>query len=383
MWLGHTKFNHKQRTKLAIFLSLGIALSSAAAFSAGCWYIKEVWLDDDSNTREYAVITFFSWFGLCLWIHAILVRLTRRKLNEAKFAKEELQKERTNDSNTVDATLTPSEQGEWRFTSQVFQPPKSINCMAMELSRSLPPFRKKERKTHTESNEEDPNLDDTHRAVNTRIISDESSRQNGEVLVDEELRLPAVTSELSLVEMSSNRLVVTSSEYPTLNDSILDCEEDERSCSRSSVGGKPTTIWSMVRNNSCCRRRKHYEAPREKGWSKVATIVKWTVWALVCFWHVSFFIVDIGANHARNKTRRALAGTFEELYPDNYNTGPMCAWDEASPNANIQTFDSVQDVRDANYTVIHCGECASCSNWNDLSLQWTTRDVLAKKAKNW
>ena len=46
----------------------------------------------------------------------------------------------------------------------------------------------------------------------------------------------------------------------------------------------------------------------------------------------------------------------------------MCAWNESSPNADIRTFTSLQAVYDANYTVVHCGACGDCSNWNDLSV---------------
>eukprot|EP00531_Pseudo-nitzschia_arenysensis_P009557 CAMPEP_0116128384 /NCGR_PEP_ID=MMETSP0329-20121206/7333_1 /TAXON_ID=697910 /ORGANISM="Pseudo-nitzschia arenysensis, Strain B593" /LENGTH=697 /DNA_ID=CAMNT_0003622523 /DNA_START=139 /DNA_END=2229 /DNA_ORIENTATION=+ len=375
MWLGHTKLNHKQRTKLAIFLSVGIAFSSAAAFSAGCWYVKEVWLEYEGDTRDYAILTFFAWFGVCLLIHALLVRLTWRKLAEARVAKEDLQRQRSNDVDTVDASEALTEPEEWRYTSQVFQPPKSINCMATELSKSLPSFRKKERKPLGT-----PNQDGASEEVKTTITSinvTSQSPQNEGESNEIELRLPRVNSNLSDVETPG----VVSTNHPALNDSMATSEDDETIPSEEIVESKASTIWSMIRNNSCCRRRKHYKAPQQKGWSKMATISKWTSWALVCAWHVSFTIVDIGANHERNRIRSALPGTFEMLYPENYNTGAMCAWDEASPSADIRTFDSMQSALDANYTVIHCGECAACSNWNDLSLQWTTRDFLAKKAK--
>jgi len=378
MWLGHTTLNHKQRKALAIVLSLGIALSSAAAFSAGCWYIKEVWLDYEGDAKDYATATFFGWFGVCLLVHALWVRLTWRKLAEAKVAKEELRRQRSDDVDTVDDTESPSEPGEWRYTSQVFQPPKSINCMAMELSRSLS-LEQIGRKSNDQQNEELPDLDDTRRAGRMKTENSDGSLPAPKIpgLSDVDVEIP-----VDINHGSDETSVVASAEDGALHESILVSErEDESLSSREIIGKETSSIWSMIRNNSCCRRRKHYQAPPKKGWSKMATVLKWTLWALVCTWHISFLIVDIGANHERNKVRSALPGTFEELYPEDYNTGVMCAWDEASPSADIRTFDSMQGVLDANYTVIHCGECASCSNWNDLSLQWTTRDVLAKKAK--
>ena len=58
-----------------------------------------------------------------------------------------------------------------------------------------------------------------------------------------------------------------------------------------------------------------------------------------------------------------------------YNNGTMCAWDEPTPNATIKTFDTLQAVYDANYSVVHCGACANCSNYPDMSLEYTTRYV--------
>jgi len=61
----------------------------------------------------------------------------------------------------------------------------------------------------------------------------------------------------------------------------------------------------------------------------------------------------------------------------------MCAWEKNAdglkpgPNSTIKQFDTVQEVQDANYEIIHCGACGACSNWNDIQLQYTTRKVLA------
>lgn len=116
---------------------------------------------------------------------------------------------------------------------------------------------------------------------------------------------------------------------------------------------------------------------------KLALLSKWTLWAVTSGLHLYLLIVNVGATIQQNAVRAALPGTFEQLYPDNYISGPMCAWDEASPNGTIQTFETLVDVQAANFTVIHCGACSACSSWNDLSLQWTTRTFLAEEAQKW
>jgi hypothetical protein len=151
------------------------------------------------------------------------------------------------------------------------------------------------------------------------------------------------------------------------------------------------TLWYMMKANSCCRRRRYYNVPPRKGCDLFINIFKWSLYAAAAWMHVGFTIICIGASLEQNTVRDALDGTFELLYPSNYKTGPMCAWNNTdrsstkanNANADIRTFDSLEDVYASNYSVIHCGECGHCSNWNDLSLQWTTRIHLAETAKDW
>uniref|UniRef100_A0A7S4AHW5 Transmembrane protein n=1 Tax=Pseudo-nitzschia australis TaxID=44445 RepID=A0A7S4AHW5_9STRA len=107
------------------------------------------------------------------------------------------------------------------------------------------------------------------------------------------------------------------------------------------------------------------------------------VWCVTSLLFLYMTLVNIGATHQQNIVRLSLNDAFELLYPPDYHTGKMCAWSEKSPDGHIRTFDTLQEVYDTdrNYTVIHCGECGACSNWNDLSLQWTTRTFLAKVSK--
>jgi hypothetical protein len=58
-------------------------------------------------------------------------------------------------------------------------------------------------------------------------------------------------------------------------------------------------------------------------------------------------------------------------------------WSEPNENGEIRSFDSLEELRAANFTMIHCGYCGECSNWNDLTKQWTTRTFLAEVSKKW
>jgi len=482
LWLGHTKLNYRTRKKMAIVLSLVIALSSAAAFSAGCWYIKEVWQGNDLYSGDYATATYFVWLALCLFAHGVYYRLTVRKLAEAKALRartvattatssptttastNNIPCEHTvvgDDSEAASSTMRREEEddfessmkGEWRYNSQVFQPPKSVHCVAtgwsnpfaslqamMKIGRR-PQQQRQQEQEHQESDDSNDDQDNNSQKASHATISNDVGDEN----LLPEVNLIGINEEKKVDHVALNRQTATISpkatkkcvrmnigEAFTTDDTIdrIECcakmdhhsalaparsdieTQDKRHLGSTDKLASPTTdhiniivasisnvgddsfsvesieereiptLWAMVKDNSCCRRRKHYQAPRRRGWSRFVTIFKWTLWTLACSWHLSFVVLSIGASYQQNKVRGALFGAYEKLYPGNYTTGAMCAWDEASPNADIRTFDSFQDVMDMGYTIIHCGECGYCSNWNDLSLQWTTREHLAKKAKD-
>ena len=152
------------------------------------------------------------------------------------------------------------------------------------------------------------------------------------------------------------------------------------------------SCWYMMRNNFCwgtCNHHEHrnYNYDDENPRSTCENVIffaGWIFYGIVCSSHIYLAIINIGASLEQNSVRDALPGTFELLYPSNYTTGAMCAWNESStPNGDIRTFDTLDEVYASNYSVIHCGSCANCSNWNDLSLQWTTKTYLAEVAQKW
>jgi len=105
------------------------------------------------------------------------------------------------------------------------------------------------------------------------------------------------------------------------------------------------------------------------------------LWYLSSIFLLFLTIVNIGSTGQQSVVREHLYPAWEFLYPENYNNGTMCAWDEPTPNATIKTFDTLQAVYDANYSVVHCGACANCSNYPDMSLEYTTRHDLSPLSK--
>jgi multidrug transporter EmrE-like cation transporter len=487
VYIGRTKFKH-HKTLIAFVSSFIIMVSSAAAFSAGCWYIKEVWYEEDIGYQEeYTLITFFGWLALVMGANFLYYGLTRRKLKAA----------RTDGNSTIVGAASAAVAADaddarstWRYQSQVFQPPESVCFAATKLSKATAhvavatvssPFKRagstlsriransfgSTSKGRSPQDEDGIAALDTNALPRRRAASADAGtieplpqpnpnrvRTNTEPTL---LGTSSVTSTSnnrarSLTETSysssaynlespvaslkgspSNSLEASfhqSSNYPLdtiktgvalsfgedLTDSkhavsfessdhdmsalggdldlpngpSLDVEEaivchveEDNVEEHSAVAEREPTLWFMIRTNSCCGKRQHYKAPPRKRWERVLNFVKWTLWGITSAMHLYFLIICIGATTQQDRVRRALPRTFKLLYPPDYTVSTMCAWNESSPFADIRTFDSLDAVLEANYTVVHCGACGACSNWDDLSLQWTTRTNLASLGQEW
>lgn len=89
-------------------------------------------------------------------------------------------------------------------------------------------------------------------------------------------------------------------------------------------------------------------------------------------------IVNIGATKQIDAVRLNYHAVHDTLYGA-MDQGPVCAFDKIG--GDIRTFNDIDTARSAGYTLAHCGGCGKCSTWNDLRLQYTTRNYLAKESQ--
>ncbi|KAL7518112.1 hypothetical protein ACHAWX_002973 [Stephanocyclus meneghinianus] len=111
-------------------------------------------------------------------------------------------------------------------------------------------------------------------------------------------------------------------------------------------------------------------------------IISWMKLFIVTIAHMLFLyfvIVCIGATAQVNNTKAKLPYVQEAIYK-HMNEGPVCAFDNRGPDSNITTFSDLNSAHDAGFLVLHCGACGACSSWENLIIEYTTRNTMAKLA---
>lgn len=88
-------------------------------------------------------------------------------------------------------------------------------------------------------------------------------------------------------------------------------------------------------------------------------------------------IVNIGATRQMHVVREHFHKVHNTLYGQ-MDQGPVCGFDKIG--GIVTTFESSEAARSASYTLAHCGACGHCSSWQDLRLQYTTRNYLAQES---
>ncbi|KAG7373346.1 hypothetical protein IV203_034070 [Nitzschia inconspicua] len=315
----------KQRQKIAVAGSVLVSTGSALAFTYGTLYVADIWLKGSADSvGAYGLVAFFAWLGICFLVNFFYY---------------------------------------W----------------SMQLQKSI--------------QEKEAKNDNEHSIfiINGILASDGFSITSDEELSDEEdATSETVELALKLLKRSRSLMTATTTNMDSISTETSPTEKEDDYDTNFSLAA---TIESMEENSYTWRRWRTAdnskidqlvptEPPPSSSVEKMESCLKWTFWTAISAFHLYLLIINIGATIQQNVVRAALPGTFEFLYAPGFVSGPVCAWDKANSDATIQTFDSIEDAHHANFTVIHCGACGACSNWNDLSLQWTTRSFLAEEAQN-
>ena len=147
-----------------------------------------------------------------------------------------------------------------------------------------------------------------------------------------------------------------------------------------------TAIWGLFLFGTldtcrcCARKRSELKSEFQelscgkKTWFVFRKILK----LLVNFICIFVVIVACGDSHQTGVSRSKLPFVHERY--STLNVGPVCAYDEKC--GNLKSFDDKEAAHAANYSVAHCGVCSGCSTWQDLSVQWRTKNKAAALAQS-
>ena len=145
--------------------------------------------------------------------------------------------------------------------------------------------------------------------------------------------------------------------------------------------------------SSCCRRESVFKTMSclQKTWFVVSRTLT------ICLHLLAMYVAVVlcGATYQIKVTKAKMPYVTEVLYGkfmwsmdstsssitltllsdiyivEHINEGPVCAFDYKC--GALKTFPNEMTANLANATISHCGACASCSTWNDLELQWSTK----------
>jgi hypothetical protein len=317
-----------------------ISIASAVAFSSGCWYIQLVWgREEKKATTILSVASFFSWLFFEAMVHLVMYR------------------------NTLHKTLREAEIPPEQKLAQKYQKQPYIHVVEPET-------RSKDARGRLVQDEESyieyPQDDFEVEIDNEYPVEADPKKQSGEVSQKKGI------SKAQKEEDDDN-------EHEYSNEEL---KEGNTMYQKKSLDEKYETVSYLFCLHCCGNAEKSGERREKTPLEIFVSVIKWIIWiggnALFLF----LVILNIGATYQNNVVQRHLQGAFDFIYPHDYNNKTVCAWDNQGSQSNITTFDSPETANAASFSVIHCGACGACSNWNDLSLQWTTRTHLAKDAQN-
>lgn len=172
----------------------------------------------------------------------------------------------------------------------------------------------------------------------------------------EEVAINLIRSHLfGSIEMSASQRDVLAKEI----DAIPDSEEKEKKLSSQST-------WSLF--------KQRLFAPTD-----LVVLARYEYYIFVCLALASLFVVvvNIGATRQMNVVRENYHTVHNTLYGE-MAQGAVCAFENIG--GAVTTFASRDEAHSAGYTIAHCGACGECSSWQNLRLQYTTRNYLAKES---
>jgi len=375
MWcifLVHER-NRNRRNIVAFFVIFICSVMSSLLFVRGMAWIQVIWgltLMEDENA--ILVTSFFGWLVFMMGVHALFVWHTLRMERRYKMMEEKCEggddvvgvggAEDANGNDTIDENKHSStfEGGEENRRKDSCDD----NDARCPVDTTVTSERCKMKKTSSyDSFLFDPRFQDgsfrgyKEHSNDTKKVGMSPSRSTGAFMIDDNNN-GRVIIETTPVVASSNAVSVS-------DEVAIDNSGSGKRCKRRDWCAifmcntpeytKMSCFWKMI------------------GWIKIVVIA---ISYLLCLYFVA---VALGATRQIANTKENLPAVRRALY-ETQNEGPVCAFDNRGAASNITTFENKDAAHDAGFLIVHCGACGACSNWENLIIEYTTRNNMAALA---
>lgn len=358
MWiifLTHRKYDHHRNIVAFSSIFILIAISSLI-FVRGIAWIQVVWRQYIFEDEDALLtISFFLWLVILISIHLLFLWHTIKFEKKSRGA--------PNDSASEDEDMESSDR------SGMMRRPSSL--VAGLPRKPSHPSQLFDPRSHWKDGEK---CKFSEMSEFGSINGDDSaSISNEDQKVNDEGSMVVGIVENELVQKAESCL---DSDINVVTD--INCSKANQA---SRQNGTSEAVQAKGRCHSYCQVCTCY-SPEFKESSPLWKTLVWIKVIVISLTHLLclyFVIVCIGATAQSNRTKEKLPYVYEAIY-NHMNEGPVCAFDNQGSDSNITTFDDVDAAHDAGFLVLHCGACGACSTWENLKLEWTTRDTISELA---
>jgi len=390
MWavfVVHEKYIH-HRNIVSFTTILLLSIISSLTFTRGMAWMQFVWnLNILSNADTLMVISFFTWLVLCAAVHTLFLWHTLRTDESSEGGINQTEEEEEEDIDIIHGENNEGLLVEVsRHGSSGRNTPKKGKNRTMRRISSCESYASFvfDPRTHFKDGKcqfsDHPDLEDDF----TNESTDAGLPLATDCVVDGDGQEDFLFIETPVGVAADNGNVV------------MDFEDDEmdNACPNNSIEADPINPTQTTNTPSqidhvakkkgrpaCCEVFICF-SPEYQQSSCLWKIICWikiiimTLSYLLCLY---FVIVSIGATHQIANTRSNLPAVQEALY-NHMNEGPVCAFDNRGSNSSITTFEDKEAANKAGFLVVHCGACGACSSWENLIIEYTTRDNMAALA---
>jgi len=379
--------NRNRRNFVAFIVIFLCSVMSALLFVRGMAWIQVIWnLTFMEDENAMLIVSFFGWLVLIMGVHALFVWHTLRVEKRYKKMEEEegddTELDNGNDTSDDENRFSPPTIEEGRGGEDGSNSQRSDNdddndarLQSSRTETSPPPMKPKSKMKRTGSYDSflfDPRFQgDSFRGYKEpeKKVGISPSRSTGHFFIPDDNNSPSV------IETP----VVASSSAADLKSTNAD--EDEDPIDNTNASGE---------KRCCCKQR------RRPDWCTIFTCFTPEYTKMPCFWKMIswtkavvitisyllclyFVLVALFATPQIASTMEKLPAVRKALY-ETQNEGPVCAFDNRGAASNITTFDNGDAAHDAGFLVLHCGACGACSTWDNLIIEYTTRNNMAALA---